>query len=172
MAQPARRGLRPARRSGLTSHDPARTPTAATATRTLTPAREPRTSRRTGERQDTHARIHPGKPPRQEPGRRNKLPESAGGLRLSRAMESVSAIALGASSASSAHSSMMTISVGMSRDIAQVRLPAAAGNAARASSTATASRRSTAACSRVVASRSMHDSHGPSSMPFSGRWPR
>src|SRR5580700_507088 len=83
MAQPARRGLRAARRSGLTSPDPVRTPTAATATRTLTPAQEPRTSRRTGERQDTHARIHPGKLLRQESGRRNELPESAGGLRLS-----------------------------------------------------------------------------------------
>src|SRR5580700_1411891 len=82
MAQPARRGLRAARRSGLTSPDPVRTPPAATATRTLTPAQEPRTSRRTGERQDTHARIHPGKLLRQESGRRNELPESAGGLRL------------------------------------------------------------------------------------------
>ena len=41
MAQPAGRGLRPAHRSGLTSPDPVRTPTAATATRTRTPAQDP-----------------------------------------------------------------------------------------------------------------------------------
>ena len=58
------RGLRAARRSGLTSPEPVRTPTAATATRTPPPAQEPRTSRTTGERQDTHARTHPGKTPR------------------------------------------------------------------------------------------------------------
>src|SRR5580692_2793120 len=95
MAQPARRGLRAARRRGLTSPDPVRTPTAATATRTLTPAQEPRTSRRTGERQDTHARIHPGKLLRQESGRRNELPESAGGLRLSMSAYSVGKCVLG-----------------------------------------------------------------------------
>ena len=61
MAEPARRGLRPACRSGLTSPGTVRTPTAATATRPLIPAKEPRTSRRTGERQDTHARTHLGK---------------------------------------------------------------------------------------------------------------
>ena len=40
MAEPARRGLRAARRSGLTSPDPVRTPTAPTAT--PNPAPEPR----------------------------------------------------------------------------------------------------------------------------------
>ena len=52
--------------------------------------------------------------------------------RPSRAMESVSAIAPRVSSASSAYSSMMTISAGMSGDISHVRLPAAASNAATA----------------------------------------
>jgi hypothetical protein len=58
MAEPLGRGLRPARRSGLTSPEPVRDPTAMTATRTPHPAQEPRTSRRTGERQDAHARNH------------------------------------------------------------------------------------------------------------------
>ena len=61
MAQPARRRLRPARRSGLTSPEPVRTPTAARPPEPRPRAQEPRTSRRTGERQDAHARIHLGK---------------------------------------------------------------------------------------------------------------
>ena len=47
-------------------------------------------------------------------------------------------IAPGASSASSAYSSIMMISAGISGDIFQARLPAAASNAARASSTTAA----------------------------------
>ena len=60
MAQPARRRLRAARRSGLTSPDPVRTPTAATAPE---PAPEPgtRTSRRTGKRQEAHTQTRLGK---------------------------------------------------------------------------------------------------------------
>ena len=61
MGEPVRRRLRAARRSGLTSPNQVRTPTAARPPRSLTPAQEPRTSRRTDERQDIHARIHPGK---------------------------------------------------------------------------------------------------------------
>jgi hypothetical protein len=41
MAEPPACGLRPARRRGLTSPEPVRTPTAATATRPPTPAQEP-----------------------------------------------------------------------------------------------------------------------------------
>jgi hypothetical protein len=70
MDEPVQRRLRPARRSGLTSPDPVRTPTAVTATRTLTPAQESRTSRRTGQRQNTLARIHPGKRLVKETGRK------------------------------------------------------------------------------------------------------
>ena len=55
------RGLRPARRSGLTSPEPVRTRTAPAATPNPPPSQEPRTSRRTGERQDARARIHLGK---------------------------------------------------------------------------------------------------------------
>jgi hypothetical protein len=47
MAEPVGRGLRPARRSGLTSPETVRTLTAFTATRPPTPAQDPRTSRRT-----------------------------------------------------------------------------------------------------------------------------
>ena len=58
MAEPPRRSLRAARRSGLTSPEPVSTPTAATATRPQPPSQEPRTSRTAGERQDTRARNH------------------------------------------------------------------------------------------------------------------
>ena len=58
MGEPVRRRLWAARRSGLTSPDPVRTPTAARPPRPLTPAQGPRTSRTTGERQDACARIH------------------------------------------------------------------------------------------------------------------
>ncbi len=58
------RRLRPARRSGLTSPEPVRTPTAPTATRTPSPSQEPRTSRTAGERQDARARDSPRKTPR------------------------------------------------------------------------------------------------------------
>jgi hypothetical protein len=60
MAQPARRRLRAARRSGLTSPDPVRTPTAATAPEPR-PSQEPRTSRRTGKRQEAHTQTRLGK---------------------------------------------------------------------------------------------------------------
>ena len=56
MAEPVGRGLRTARRSGLTSPEPARTPTAPRPPRTPSPSPEPRTSRTTGERQDDRAR--------------------------------------------------------------------------------------------------------------------
>ena len=57
MAEPVRRRLRPARRSGLTSPEPVTAPARPpAATRTPPRTRNPRTSRRTGERQDTHAR--------------------------------------------------------------------------------------------------------------------
>ncbi len=61
MAAPARRRLRPARRSGLTSPDPVRTRHGPTATPNPVPEPGTRTSRRTGERQDACARINPGK---------------------------------------------------------------------------------------------------------------
>jgi Transposase DDE domain group 1 len=70
MAHPPRRGLRPARRSGLTSPDPVSTSTATTATRLRPPAQEPRTSRRTGERQDARGPDSPRKLPVQESGRK------------------------------------------------------------------------------------------------------
>ena len=57
MAEPVRRGLRPARCGGLTSPDPVRAPTATTATPTRPRPEEPRTSRRTGGRQDTRGPI-------------------------------------------------------------------------------------------------------------------
>jgi hypothetical protein len=62
MAQPARRNLRPARRSGLTSPDPVRTrhgPHSHPNPRPRT--RNPGQAAAQGERQDTHARIHPRK---------------------------------------------------------------------------------------------------------------
>jgi hypothetical protein len=63
MAEPARHGLRPARRSGLTSPDPVRTRLGPRRPpEPPPPSQEPRTSRRTGERQDAHPRIHSGKP--------------------------------------------------------------------------------------------------------------
>ena len=55
------RGLRAARRSGLTSPEPVRTPTAPRPPRTPPPSQEPRTSRTAGERQDARARNHLGK---------------------------------------------------------------------------------------------------------------
>ena len=70
MAEPARRGLRPARRSGLTSPEPVRTRDGPDGHPNPPPSQEPRTSRRTGERQDAHARIHPGKLLVQESGRK------------------------------------------------------------------------------------------------------
>jgi hypothetical protein len=57
MAQPLGRGLRPARRSGLTSPDPVRTPTPQ-GHPDPTPTQEPRTSRTTGKRRDAHAPTH------------------------------------------------------------------------------------------------------------------
>ena len=70
MAEPVRRRLRAARRSGLTRPDRSAPATAPKATRTPPPSQEPRTSRRTGERQDTHAPIHHGKLLVQESGRK------------------------------------------------------------------------------------------------------
>jgi Sigma 54 modulation/S30EA ribosomal protein C terminus len=73
MAEPARLGLRPARRSGLTSPGPVRTrhrPDGHLNPRP--PSQEPRTSRRTGERRDARARIHPGELLVQESAYRNR----------------------------------------------------------------------------------------------------
>ncbi len=58
MAEPLGRGLRSARRSGLTCPEPVRTPDGPAATRTPSPSPEPRTSRTAGERQDARARNH------------------------------------------------------------------------------------------------------------------
>ena len=59
MAQPARRRLRAARRSGLTSPDPVRTPTAATAPE---PAPEPGTPDKPQDRQaEAHTQTRLGK---------------------------------------------------------------------------------------------------------------
>ena len=75
------RRLRPARRSGLTSPEPVRTPNGPTATRTPSPSQEPWTSRRTGERQDTRARNHLAKLScTNQAG--NEPPQLAGGSRL------------------------------------------------------------------------------------------
>jgi hypothetical protein len=57
MAQPVGRGLRPARRRGLTSPDQVRTPRRK-ATRAPTPTPEPVDKPLTGERRDAHALIH------------------------------------------------------------------------------------------------------------------
>jgi hypothetical protein len=56
MAEPVGSGLRPARRTGLTSPETVPTPTAPTATRPPTPAQDLWTSRRTSQRQQEHAR--------------------------------------------------------------------------------------------------------------------
>ena len=61
MAQPARRRLRAARRSGLTSPDPVRTPTQPQRHPNPPPSQEPRTSRRTGKRQEAHTQTRLGK---------------------------------------------------------------------------------------------------------------
>ncbi len=82
MAEPVRRHLRPARRSGLTSPDPVRTRLGRTATPNPVPEPGTRTSRRTGERQDACVPINPGKLLVQE-STGNDLPEWAGGSRLS-----------------------------------------------------------------------------------------
>jgi hypothetical protein len=58
MAEPLRRGLRPARRSGLTSPDRSAPQTARAATPNPAPGPGTRTSRRTGKRQEARARIH------------------------------------------------------------------------------------------------------------------
>ena len=80
--------------------------------------------------------------------------------RPSRAIESVSVIAAGASSASSAYSSTMMTSAGIRGDGSQTRRPAAARCAARAWRMATASASSVAASAGVVASRSMQGAQG------------
>ena len=59
MAEPPPRRLRAARRGGLTSPGPVRTCHARQGHPITAPSQEPRTSRRTGERQDAHARNHP-----------------------------------------------------------------------------------------------------------------
>ena len=61
MAGPARRRLRPARRSGLSSPAPVRTRLGRMATPNPIPQPGTRTSRRTGERQDACAPINLGK---------------------------------------------------------------------------------------------------------------
>jgi hypothetical protein len=70
MAEPLGRGLRAARRSGLTRPEPVRTPTAPAATRTPSRSPEPRTSRTAGERQDARARNHLAKRLVQESSRK------------------------------------------------------------------------------------------------------
>jgi Transposase DDE domain group 1 len=77
LAEPVDRSLRPARRSGLTSPDPVRTPRR-TAHPPPTPTRRTRTSRTKGERQDAHARIHLQKPLVEA----DLIPNSVGGSRL------------------------------------------------------------------------------------------
>ena len=82
-----------------------------------------------------------------------------------RATESAAPVASGASSASSAYSSTTITSAGVSGDGSHTRCPDAASIEARASRTATASASRARASAGVVASRSMHEAHGPSSMP-------
>ena len=63
MAQPLGSGLRPARRSGLTSPEQVTHPKRpAGHPEPQPPSPEPRTSRRTGQRQETHAPIKPENP--------------------------------------------------------------------------------------------------------------
>lgn len=60
MAEPVRGGLRPGRPDGPTSSDLVTAPARATRHRRtppLSPIKEPGTSRRTGQRQDNHARL-------------------------------------------------------------------------------------------------------------------
>jgi hypothetical protein len=70
MAEPLGRHPRPARRSGLTSPEQVRTPTAPAATPDPAPSQEPWTSRTAGERQDAHARNHLAKLLAQESSRK------------------------------------------------------------------------------------------------------
>ena len=65
---------------------------------------------------------------------------------------------------------MMMISAGASGDGSQTRRPVAASRSARACRIATASRSRATACSGVVASRPMHDSHGPAPCPARAVW--
>ncbi len=91
MAEPPPRGLRAARRSGLTSPDPVRAPTAATATRTPDP--EPGTLGKPQSR-PAAGRPRPDSPrktPRAGIGAGNGLPESVGGSRLSARLEAQAA---------------------------------------------------------------------------------
>lgn len=64
MAQAPRCSLRAARPSSLTSPDPVRTPRPQRPPSTPAPTQDLWTSRGKGERQDTHALIHPQKTPR------------------------------------------------------------------------------------------------------------
>jgi hypothetical protein len=61
MAEPPRRGLRPAHRSGLTSPDRSVSRNGRHGHPNPAPEARNRTSRRTGKRQEAHARIHFGK---------------------------------------------------------------------------------------------------------------
>ena len=81
MTEPVRRRLRAARRSGLTSPDPVRTPTAATATRTLTRPRNPgQAAEQASGNKPTPAPTPENSSCRNRAG--NDLPELAGGSRL------------------------------------------------------------------------------------------
>ena len=69
--EPVRSRLRPARNRGLTSPDPVIAPQTGLAGHPAPiPSQKFRTSRRTGERQDAHARIHLGKLPGQKSNRK------------------------------------------------------------------------------------------------------
>ena len=87
-------------------------------------------------------------------------------VRPRRAIESACRTAPGASSTSSAYSSMRMMSAGIPGAGSQTRWPCSASSAARASRTATALARSAQASPGLVASRSRQEIHGPSSMPF------
>jgi hypothetical protein len=77
MAQPVGRGLRPARRSGLTSPETVRTPTPETGTEPLTP-QEPVDKPQNRQRQEKNAR----KPLVEASDRNRHTRHSAGGSRL------------------------------------------------------------------------------------------
>ncbi len=83
MAEPLGRGLRAARRSGQTSPEPVSTPDGpATVPNPRPRARNPRTSRTTGERQDARGRNTPQNSSCSNQAG-NDLPELTGGSRLS-----------------------------------------------------------------------------------------
>jgi hypothetical protein len=81
MAEPLGRHLRPARRSGLTSPEPVRTPDGPRGHPDPAPSQEPWTSRTAGERQDAPGISSRNSSCRNQAGK--GLPELAGGSRLS-----------------------------------------------------------------------------------------